>query len=64
MGSDICNLKGLDAQKPECYVKNSEKKLFLAKLTQSSLFDIFQNLVFVINFNAFRFLWVIKDSGL
>ena len=25
MGSDICYLKGLDAQKPEGYVKNSEK---------------------------------------
>ena len=33
MGSDICHLIGLDANKPKCYVKNSDKILFWRKLS-------------------------------
>ena len=50
MGSDICHLKGLDAKKPEGYVKSSEKILFWSKApSKFTFFYIFQNLVFVLN---------------
>ena len=48
MGSDICHFKGLDAQKPECYVKNSEKNLFWSKSLSKFTFLTFLYLVFVI----------------